>query len=50
MSLHAVANKRRDFVTNTFLITLRERRKIVSLQEKQTVFGQGGTVNAVFYI
>jgi CRP/FNR family cyclic AMP-dependent transcriptional regulator len=50
MILRAAANKRRDFDTNTFLATLREGRKIVSLQEKQTVFAQGDTADAVFYI
>src|SRR6202035_2826054 len=44
------AKKKRDFDPNSFLATIGEGRKLVSLQAKQAVFAQGHPADAVFYI
>jgi CRP-like cAMP-binding protein len=44
------AKRRRKFNLQTFLSTIDGGRKIVTLPKKQTVFSQGDSANAVFYI
>jgi CRP/FNR family transcriptional regulator, cyclic AMP receptor protein len=44
------ARKRRDFDPHAFLATIGEGRKIVSFSKKQTIFAQGDSTDAVFYI
>jgi len=44
------ARRRRNFNLQTFLSTIDGGRKIVSLLKKQTVFSQGDSADAVFYI
>jgi CRP/FNR family cyclic AMP-dependent transcriptional regulator len=46
----AAAKRRRAFDPRTFLSTIDDGRKIVTLQKKQTVFSQGETADSVFYI
>ena len=49
--MRPAANKRdRAFDPDTFLATIGEGRKIVTVQKKQTIFAQGDEANAVFYI
>src|SRR5580700_2350186 len=43
-------SKKREFDPNTFLATIGEGRKIVSLPKKQTIFTQGERADAVFYV
>ena len=50
MDPRAVAKKRRDFDPQVFLATIGEGRKIVLFPKKQTIFAQGDTADAVFYI
>jgi CRP-like cAMP-binding protein len=50
MGAHAAAKKRRDFDPYAFLATLGEGRKIVQFAKKQTIFTQGDSTDAVFYI
>jgi CRP/FNR family cyclic AMP-dependent transcriptional regulator len=45
-----VAKKKRDFDPHAFLATIGEGRKSVLFKTKQTVFAQGDTADAVFYI
>jgi CRP/FNR family cyclic AMP-dependent transcriptional regulator len=42
--------KKRDFDPRKFLATIGEGRKVVSFPNKQTIFSQGDTADAVFYI
>lgn len=42
--------KKREFDPNTFLATIGEGRKIVSVAKKQTIFTQGDRADAVFYV
>jgi CRP/FNR family cyclic AMP-dependent transcriptional regulator len=44
------AGKRRKFHLHTFLSTIDDGRKIVTLRKKQQVFAQGDSADAVFYI
>jgi CRP/FNR family transcriptional regulator, cyclic AMP receptor protein len=44
------AKRRRKFNLQTFLSTIDGGRKIVALPKKQTVFSQGDSADAVFYI
>ena len=46
----AAAKKRRDFDPHAFLATIGEGRKIVSFPTRQTIFTQGDTADAIFYI
>jgi CRP/FNR family transcriptional regulator, cyclic AMP receptor protein len=46
----AAAKKRIKFDTKTFLSTLNGGRKIVAFPKKQTIFVQGDSSDAVFYI
>src|SRR5690348_16773023 len=43
-------NKRRDFDPDKFLATIGEGRKILSFRKKQTIFAQGDSADAVFFI
>ena len=45
-----VARTTRDFDPHAFLATIGEGRKIVLFREKQGIFAQGDTADAVFYI
>jgi CRP-like cAMP-binding protein len=45
-----VAKKRRDFDPHAFLATIGEGRKSVLFRQKQGIFAQGDTADAVFYI
>jgi CRP-like cAMP-binding protein len=46
----AAAKRRREFDPRTFLSTIDDGRKIVTLPKKQTVFSQGDSADSVFYI
>jgi CRP/FNR family transcriptional regulator, cyclic AMP receptor protein len=46
----AAAKKRRQFDPQTFLTTINGGRTIVAFPKKQTIFGQGDSSDAVFYI
>jgi len=51
MSSTAVVNKKpREFDPNTFLATIGDGRKNLSVAKKQTIFVQGDRADAVFYI
>jgi CRP/FNR family transcriptional regulator, cyclic AMP receptor protein len=50
ISPSVVAKKRRDFDPQAFLATIGEGRKFVLFPKKQTIFTQGDTADAVFYI
>jgi hypothetical protein len=43
-----IAKKKRDFDPHAFLATLGEGRKSVLFRQKQGIFAQGDTANAVF--
>jgi len=45
-----VAKKNREFDPNTFLATIGDGRKMVTVSKKQTIFVQGDDADAVFYI
>jgi CRP/FNR family cyclic AMP-dependent transcriptional regulator len=42
--------KKRDFDPKAFLATIGEGRRVVAFPKKQTIFAQGDTADAVFYI
>jgi CRP/FNR family cyclic AMP-dependent transcriptional regulator len=42
--------KKRDFDPHAFLATIGEGRKVVPFEKKETIFAQGDTADAVFYI
>lgn len=44
------ANKKRDFDPKKFLATIGGGRKVLAFPEKQTIFTQGDSADAVFYI
>jgi CRP/FNR family transcriptional regulator, cyclic AMP receptor protein len=50
MGSRAAAKKKRDFDPLAFLSTIGEGRKIVLFPKKQTIFAQGDTADAVFYL
>jgi CRP-like cAMP-binding protein len=50
MSLIVATKKTRDFDPKMFLATIGEGRKIVPIAKKQTVYVQGASCDAVFYI
>jgi CRP/FNR family transcriptional regulator, cyclic AMP receptor protein len=50
MKLSAAANKNRGFDPDTFLATIGDGRKIVSVPNKELIFAQGDSADAVFYI
>src|ERR1051326_8415505 len=50
MAPAVAAKNRRDFDCHAFLATIGEGRKIVAFATKQTIFSQGDTADAVFYV
>jgi CRP-like cAMP-binding protein len=50
MPLVIATKTKRDFNPKTFLATIGEGRKIVSVAKKQTIYAQGAACDAVFYI
>src|SRR5271168_47603 len=46
----AAVRKTRGFNPNTFLATIGDGRKILSVEKKQTIFAQGDAADAVFYV
>jgi CRP/FNR family transcriptional regulator, cyclic AMP receptor protein len=50
MKLSAALNKNRGFDPDTFLATIGDGRKILSVPKKQLIFAQGDAADAVFYI
>ncbi|MBZ5532944.1 MAG: Crp/Fnr family transcriptional regulator [Acidobacteriia bacterium] len=50
MSLAVVAKKSREFDPNTFLATIGEGRKNLTISKKQAIFAQGDAADAVFYV
>jgi CRP/FNR family transcriptional regulator, cyclic AMP receptor protein len=50
MKLSAALNKNRGFDPDTFLATIGDGRKILSVPQKQPIFAQGDAADAVFYI
>jgi CRP/FNR family transcriptional regulator, cyclic AMP receptor protein len=50
ISPSVLAKQRRDFDPHAFLATIGEGRKVVGFHKKQTIFVQGDTSDAVFYI
>ena len=50
MTGSAIVKKKRSFDAYAFLATIGEGRKLVPFQKKQTIFTQGDTADAVFYI
>ena len=46
----AVSKKSREFDPNTFLATIGEGRKTLTVSKKQVIFAQGDVADAVFYI
>jgi CRP/FNR family transcriptional regulator, cyclic AMP receptor protein len=50
MSSAAAAKKNGGFDPNTFLATIGDGRKILSIRKKQVIFAQGDGADAVFYV
>ena len=50
MKLSAAGKKNRGFDPDTFLATIGDGRKIVSVPNKELIFAQGDSADAVFYI
>jgi CRP/FNR family transcriptional regulator, cyclic AMP receptor protein len=50
MKSTAAIKKKRDFDPDVFLATIGEGRKMVAVPKKQSIFTQGDTADAVFYI
>ncbi len=50
MTPRARAKKKRDFDPHAFLAIIGEGRKVLAFPRKQTIFVQGDTADAVFYI
>jgi len=50
MTPKATAKKTRDFDAHAFLATIGEGRKFVLFPRRQTIFAQGDSADAVFYI
>src|ERR1035438_2878849 len=50
MSLSVASKKNRGFDSDTFLATIGDGRKILSVPKKQTIFAQGDGADAVFYV
>src|SRR5246500_5141684 len=46
----ALAKKKREFNPSTFLATIGEGRKSLTVAKKQGVFAQGDTADAIFYV
>jgi CRP-like cAMP-binding protein len=50
MAPSAAVQKNRGFNPDTFLATIGDGRKILSVEKKQTIFAQGDAADAVFYV
>ena len=50
MKLSAAVNKNRGFDPDTFLATIGDGRKLLSVPKKDMIFAQGNAADAVFYI
>ena len=50
MSYAVAAKKNGKFNSDTFLATIGDGRKILSVERKQTIFAQGDQADAVFYV
>src|SRR5258706_3633026 len=50
MKSSAVGNRNRGFDPDTFLATIGDGRKILSVPKKQVIFAQGDEADSVFYI
>src|ERR1017187_4625501 len=50
MSPPAATKKNREFDSDTFLATIGDGRKILSVSKKQVIFAQGDAADAVFYV
>jgi CRP/FNR family transcriptional regulator, cyclic AMP receptor protein len=50
MKLAAAAKNNREFDPKTFLATIGEGRKMLTVSNKRTIFAQGDKADAVFYI
>ena len=50
MKSTAAIKKNRDFDPKVFLATIGEGRKLITVAKKKTIFTQGDTADAVFYI
>src|SRR5712692_5340040 len=50
MKLSAVANKNREFDPDTFLATIGDGRKLLSVPNRELIFAQGDAADSVFYI
>ena len=50
MSPLVAAKKNGKFDSDTFLATIGDGRKILSVAKKQVIFAQGDTADAVFYV
>jgi CRP/FNR family cyclic AMP-dependent transcriptional regulator len=50
MSPAATTRKKREFDADTFLATIGDGRKILSVDKKQLIFAQGDAADAVFYV
>ena len=50
MSPVTAAKNKHDFDPHVFLATIGESRKFVLFPKKQTIFTQGDTADAVFYV
>src|SRR6202167_2987598 len=50
MAPSAAVQKNRGFNPDTFLATIGDGRKILSVEKKQTIFAQGDDADAIFYV
>jgi CRP/FNR family transcriptional regulator, cyclic AMP receptor protein len=50
MRVAAITKKNGEFDPNTFLATIGEGRKMLSVPKKQLIFAQGDAADAVFYV
>jgi CRP/FNR family cyclic AMP-dependent transcriptional regulator len=50
MSSAVAAKKNGKFDSDTFLATIGDGRKILSVEKKQTIFAQGDQADAIFYV
>ena len=50
MSSPVAARKNVNFDSDTFLATIGDGRKILSVEKRQTIFAQGDVADAIFYV
>src|SRR5437667_7375170 len=50
MKSAVAGKKKRDFDPNTFLATIGDGRKVLTVPNKQSIFAQGDDADAVFYV